>query len=75
MSPIVVVPLVTVAVAMAVTAGLAIRVARAVTLLRAELAVLAQLSAARELLLGDLERTRRAFGRTGADVWPHGRHR
>lgn len=78
MSPIVFAPLALVVAALAVTAWLAARVSRSLQLLRAELAVLARLGEARELLVADLERTRTAFGRTRpdrSDVWPSGRRR
>jgi hypothetical protein len=72
---IVLVPLALVVLAVAVTAWLTLRVTRALALLQADLVVLHRLGTARELLVADLDRTRSAFGRTGADVWPDGRRR
>ena len=72
-------PLAVLVAAAAVTAWLAARVARSSATLQDEVASLAQLRAARDRLVTDLERTRRTFdtGRRdrGADVWPSGRGR
>lgn len=75
MSLVVLAPLAVLAVALGVTAWLATRVVRSVSRLQAELTVLARLGAACELLVADVDRTRRTFHRTGnapADVWPPG---
>ena len=55
-------------------AGLATLVGRATSELRDELAALAQVRAARDHLVGDLERTRRQLDRP-AEVRPAGRGR
>lgn len=78
MSLFVLAPLTLVIAALGVTTWFAARVSRSVQLLRGELAVLARLAEARELLVTDLERTRSAFGRTrpvGSDAWARGRRR
>lgn len=55
-------------------AWLARQVARSSAALENEVEALAQLRTARELLVLDLERTRRRFG-SPTDVWPSGRGR
>ena len=78
MSLVVLAPLAVLLAALGATTWFAARLTRSVHLVQRELAVLARLAEARELLVTDLERTRSAFGRTrpvGSDAWARGRRR
>ena len=75
MSGVPVVLVVAVIVLAAVTAALAwlaVLVARASIELEDEVAALAQMRVARELLATDLARTRRRLGAPSAEIWPPG---